>query len=126
MKTLMLICALVLSTAAFAQEEVCSPDAAEIITKIEAQTTCYDASRIAENCAWGSTVDVGIAGAAYAVCLKEAGKLTSSDKALLKKMEVRCAKAWSNRDGTMYRSIHSFCRLNALQFINGVANAANN
>lgn len=125
MKTLMLTCALVLSSAAFAQDITCSPDAAEIITKIEATTTCYDASTIAENCAWGSSVDVGIAGAAYGVCLKEAGKLTRSDKSLLEKMEARCAKAWSNREGTMYRSIHSFCKLDALKFVNSVSNAAN-
>ena len=125
MKTLMLVCALALSTTALAQEVVCSPDAAEIITKIEATKTCYEASTIAETCAWGSAVDVGIAGAAYGVCLKEAGKLTRADQSLLKTMETRCAKAWANRDGSLYRSIHSFCKLDALKFINSVSNAAN-
>jgi hypothetical protein len=126
MKTLLLAFALVLSSTAFAQEVTCSPDAGEIIASIEATTTCYDASTIAENCAWGSSVDVGIAGAAYDVCLKEAGKLTSADKKLLSTMEKRCEKAWANREGSLYRSAHSFCKLDALKFVNGVANAANN
>jgi hypothetical protein len=126
MKTLLLAFALVLSSTAFAQEVTCSPDAGEIISSIEATTTCYDATTIAENCAWGSSVDVGIAGAAYGVCLKEAGKLTAADKKLLSTMEKRCEKAWANREGTIYRSIHSFCKLDALKFVNGVANAANN
>ncbi len=107
------------------EEITCSPDAEVVIAQISAKKTCAEASKLAETCAWGSSIDVQIAGAAGDVCLKEGGKLSKADTALLDRMSARCVKAYSNQQGTIYRSINAFCHLSAIEFIVNLLNPEN-
>jgi hypothetical protein len=107
------------------EESKCSPDAGVLISQISAKKTCAEASKLAQACALGSSIDVHIAGAAGEVCLKEGGKLSKSDSILLKTMRARCVKAYSNQQGTIYRSINSFCQLSAIEFVVNLLNLEN-
>jgi hypothetical protein len=116
------------SSAAFADEPpmdsdapITCPEKVEDVAKmIISLSTCYDASRAANQCALGSSADVQIAGAAKLVCLKEAGNLSNSDQALLTEMTKRCVEAYQGKQGTMFMSMAAFCELKAAEFINSV------
>ena len=120
------ILALAFSLVAFGAqaEDQCSPDAEVVIASISAKPSCYEASKLAQECAWGSNVDIQIAGAAGAVCEKEMGKLKASDSSLLKTMKARCASAHARVPGSLARSANAFCVLSAIEFMNGIAHAS--
>ena len=90
---------------------------------IEKAGSCYDAKNLAEACAYGSSLDVMTAGTAYEVCAKELQKVKPTAKvtSTLNKMNTMCNDKYANEDGTMYRSMNAFCRLNAVQWILGIA-----
>ncbi len=109
-----------LSSVSLASDEqiVCPNSSAEIVAMIQAPGTyCFQAKEIANQCAFGSSRDLKTAGAATAVCLKEAGKLSSADQSLLAVMENRCNQTYENQQGTMYQSMNAFCHLDAVSFI---------
>lgn len=97
-----------------------------VIKQVQAQSTCYHASEIVENCAAGSSMDSPMTGAAIAVCDKLAGKLSKPDAALKKTMLARCEKVCDPKnDGTLCISQQAFCRLDVSQFLNSVNNKIN-
>lgn len=100
---------------------VCPESNREIVALITAQDVyCSDAVNIASQCAFGSSRDLEIAGAAKSVCLKEAGQLSTADQSLLASMEARCNQTYSGLAGTMYMSMNAFCHLQAVEFIRSV------
>lgn len=125
MKSFLVLLALTTSMSAFSADQ-CSPDADETIARISEKTSCYEAKALAEECSWGSSIDVQIAGAAADVCLREAGTLSFSDMELLELMMSRCDKAYADLEGSLYRSANSFCKLEATQFITNLQNPENN
>jgi hypothetical protein len=99
----------------------CPSSGDAIVAMITAKdVSCYDAKRIAETCAFGSSMDNLIAGSARNVCLTEAGKLSKADIALLATLDKRCNEAYANQQGTMYQSMNAFCHLDAANFIRSV------
>ena len=90
----------------------------EIVKQVKAAGSCFDAGKIAENCAMGSSADTQIAGSATAKCEADMGKLTTSDSKLYKTLTARCAKVCNPRnDGTLCLSNISFCNLGAAKFM---------
>ncbi len=118
-----LLLVLFVSTLGAAVADDCA-DPSKTIERIEKMTSCYEAATLARECAFGSSLDIQIAGAAGDVCVKETRKMTPADQKLLGTMQARCSKAYARRIGSLYRSMHSFCNLSALEFINGVVTGA--
>lgn len=141
MKIVIVTLTVLLSTAAFAKEtkksgrhiaseEIkCSAndgamDPEYITNQISAAESCYQAAKIAESCAFGSSLDNQIAGTAESVCDKATGKVSKSDQKLRKMMTDRCGKMCNPRtDGTLCQAEQAFCRLDASKFINSVNSA---
>ncbi len=86
--------------------------------------SCYEASDLAKACAWGSSLDVSTAGAAYDVCHKELTTAKPSKELtdLLTKMTSLCGQKYRNEEGTLYRSMHAYCNLSALVWVVNLAN----
>lgn len=133
MKKLILSVLVVMSAAAFAAEPppvdpsvdpsapiVCPTTAENIATMISLASSCYEASSIANQCAYGSSADLQIVAAAKDICVKEAGPLSKADQSLLTRMSKRCVQAYKGQQGTMYMSMMAFCELKAVEFINSV------
>jgi hypothetical protein len=96
-----------------------SSDADAIITAVAAQPTCWEATRLAESCEWGSSIDVQIAGTASEKCGAELkkNKPTKADSALLTSMFNACNAKWAKKEGTMYLSFNAFCQLKAVEWM---------
>lgn len=109
---------LLLSISAFADSNICPDSAEEVMTKIEEQTECYFAAKIARECAWGSSIDVQFVAAASEKCVGFESKLSRSDKKIYKKLLNKCAKKYENEEGTMYRSMSAFCTLSVIELMN--------
>jgi hypothetical protein len=100
---------------------VCPDSNAGIVALINApEVYCNDAINIASQCAFGSSRDLEITGAAKVLCLKEAGKLSNEDQKLLNTLEERCNKTFSKLQGTLFLSLNAFCHLQAASFIRNV------
>lgn len=90
---------------------------------IEKSETCYEAAALAESCAWGSSLDVQTVSLAYDVCSKELDSY-NPDKNILSLLDVMkdtCNQKYMNLEGSMYRSMMSYCHLSALQWILNIA-----
>jgi hypothetical protein len=90
---------------------------------IEKSDSCYEAVQMAEACAYGSSLDVSTAGVAYDICEKElqAQKPNKELTKLLKTMQTSCSDKYYKEEGTMYRSMHAFCQLSALEWVLNLA-----
>lgn len=129
MKKFFVLLTLVLTTTAFAGE--CVNDKGEDIlgnpeefqTLIENASSCYKAKELASACAWGSSLDVITAGAAYDVCEKDLTKNNPAADLLstLTAMKQLCTNKYEDMDGTMYRSMNSYCHLDAIYWILNLA-----
>lgn len=129
MKTLIAVMVFAISTSAFAGECVNKkgediynqPDVFQAL--IEQSASCFEAKGLAEACAYGSSLDVSSAGAAYAVCQKELAqqKPAATLNKTLANMVSLCNKKYRNEEGTMYRSMNAFCNLSAIEWILGLA-----
>jgi len=94
----------------------CPADGEILIKKVEAAKSCYEATQLAETCAWGSSFDVGLAGAAGAICEKDFKKITKVDKLTKDHMIKRCRDKYKKAEGTLALSMHSFCNLEVYKF----------
>lgn len=90
---------------------------------IEKAKSCYEAVEMAEACAWGSSIDVSTAATAYTVCEVELSAQNPTEKltSLLETMEGSCAAKYENEEGSMYRSMHMYCNLSAIEWITTLA-----
>lgn len=90
---------------------------------IETSETCYEAAKLAEACAWGSSLDVQTVSLAYDICSKELDSYNPDKKilTLLDDMKDTCNQKYVNMEGSMYRSMMSYCHLSALQWILNIA-----
>ncbi len=124
MKTFIILLTLTLANAATAQEMTCAPDTGTVVDRIAASNSCAEAVLLAESCREGSNIDVDYAGAAQAVCVSQTGKLSRADRALLKKLQVRCTKAFLAvpQPGSIHRSIRAFCYTSAVKFFHDLNN----
>lgn len=96
----------------------------EIFTElIKNEKSCYNASTMAEACAWGSSLDVMTAGAAYEVCETELQQQNPNPELLIlmSLMQKACTQKYENQEGTMYRSINAYCHLSAIKWIVNIA-----
>lgn len=93
------------------------------ISLIEKAESCYAAQELASACAYGSSLDIQTAGAAYGVCEAELAKTNPSKELtdLLAGMKNKCNEKYADAQGTMYRSMNSFCHLSAIDWILGIA-----
>ena len=90
---------------------------------IEKSESCYQAQQLAEACAYGSTMDVLTAGTAYGVCEKEleAQKPSKELSRSLDKMLGLCADKYAKEEGSLYRAMHAYCQLSAIEWILSIA-----
>ena len=132
MKTLLVLIAFAMSSSVFAAD--CVNEKGEDILNqpevfqalIEKADSCWAAKSLAEACAWGSSLDVATAGAAYSVCQKDLDKNKPSKSLTqtLNKMNSMCNAKYSKMDGTLYRSMNSYCQLTAIGWIVDLASDA--
>ena len=109
-KIVLIFGVLTLPICAFADIQ-CPTSAEETIAMIEATKSCDDAHQIATQCAWGSSVDVQIAGAAGDICANTfRGKLTAADKRAYLTLINDCKTKYAKMQGTMYASAWAFCQ----------------
>ena len=94
-------------------------DIERITEEISKKKSCFQAVKLAENCAWGSLADIQKVSAAADICTNELNKnippkeLTS----LLTNMQNLCYQKYMKIDGTMYRSMSAYCYLSALEWV---------
>lgn len=102
-----------------------SADLEQIVTHVKAMKDCNQAADFASACAWGSSADVQIAGAAADICGAEMDKngATKTDHALLTNMYDACNAKWSDKQGTMYISFNMFCQLEATKWMTNLTSA---
>lgn len=96
-----------------------SNDPVTFTKAISESSSCYLASKLAEACAWGSSLDVQTVSAAYGVCEGELNSYKPEKKllGLLSTMKDVCNDKYLNMDGTLYRSMNSYCHLSAIQWV---------
>jgi hypothetical protein len=129
MKKVLFILVMCLSVGASANECVDSEgqdifrDPGVCIQMIQKAQSCYQASKIAEACAHGTSLDVRTAGEAYQVCAAELDgyKPNRVLKAQLLAMNKLCQKKFEKESGTMFRSMEAFCYLSAIRWIISIA-----
>ena len=125
-KTLLCTSALILcsalSSVSFADE--CpvkdTMDGEKIISTIAAAKSCYEASTVAESCAWGSSMDVQFVGAALKTCEKDFTKISKSNRAMYNALVSDCGKKYAKQQGTMYVSMTAFCSLSVAKTFSGI------
>lgn len=116
MKHLFLASLFLLAAPAFAEEIACPSDGEQLVKNIQSQTSCYEATKLARACAWGSSFDVQVAGSAVEVCAKDYKKISRADQKILTYMNDKCAKKYEKMQGTMYISMAAFCQLQASEY----------
>ena len=79
---------------------------------IEKQDSCYMAAKVARECAWGSSLDVQLAGAASTMCTKEMAKWPKRHRIIRNSIQKDCSTKWSEKQGTLAMSAHAHCNLN--------------
>ncbi len=119
MKTVFFLLAVALSCTYSHQAQAvnCPADAYEIEQMISSAGSCYEAVKIANECAWGSSVDVGLAGAASDICLKNYAQWSNKHKMVLATLAEDCDAKYAGQQGTMYLSMNAFCKLGVIQVI---------
>ena len=95
------------------------------VALVNAAQSCYDASNIATQCAWGSSADIQIAGAATTICEKDFPNMTAPDKALYKSLDNRCGAAYSGAQDSISKSAEALCNLSAARFFSDIYNSGN-
>lgn len=121
-RVVLLLCGfLAMSGPCLAQDIDCPPDLDAQIAMIQGVGSCWRASEIAEQCAWGSSADIQTVAAALAVCEAEfMPHMSSADRGLYNHLQRLCEEKYKDMDGTMYRSMASFCRLKAAGFFSSL------
>lgn len=111
--TILVLAGLVTSSAAFAEcADKYINDRDLLIGDIASASSCYEAANLAESCAWGSTADLPTTSAAISVCQRAyADKMTPSEGEMHAALYAKCDAKYGDLDGTMYRSMNGFCRL---------------
>jgi hypothetical protein len=100
------------SVVAFSKEcPVSSMETDSIEKAINEATSCYQASEIAEGCAFGSSIDVAFCSGAIGICEKSMGELSAADRVLYDDLTQRCIKMHEGEAGSMYQSMSAFCQL---------------
>ena len=106
------------SLPAFAQDVQCPADPDALILFIQEAGICLEAAHRAEQCAWASSMDVPTTAAAQAVCESEYTLSNQSDSDMYGLLMMRCREKYAPYDGTMYRSLEAFCRLDVAKLFN--------
>lgn len=101
-------------------QDQCSPDLDKVIEAVEKSDGCYSAAKIARDCAWGSSADIRLAGAASAVCEKDFSKMGVKDKSTKQYMEKRCTEKYAKAEGTLAMSMRAHCFLGIAEFWSGI------
>lgn len=95
----------------------------EAITKAMTGKSCGEASQLAEQCAYGASADVVIAGTATDICRKDFAR-NKADKKLFTTLTGRCQKKFRGMDGTMYISAQAFCVLDVAKLLSSLNKSA--
>ncbi|MGZ3695646.1 MAG: hypothetical protein ACXWQO_16160 [Bdellovibrionota bacterium] len=124
MKNLLIVSLFLFAMPAFAEEQACPSDGEQLVKSISSQGSCYEAAKLARACAWGSSFDVRVAGAAIEVCAKDYKKISSKDKQVITYMNNKCNAKFEKMQGTMYISMNMFCQLATAEFWSDVSTPA--
>ena len=98
----------------------CSSEAEVIISQISSSKSCYEASQIAQECAWGSSIDVQFVGAASEICLANYDSWSDKHKIILSTLSEDCNKKYENEQGSLYRSMNAFCYLGVVEVLSSL------
>jgi hypothetical protein len=129
LRSMLLFLALSFSQCAFTMECV-DQDGTDIFFQpevftalIENSNSCYQASILANSCAYGSAIDVMTAGTAYSVCNKELMGHNPSQEllSLLTKMQTLCSNKYEQMDGSLALAMNAFCYLSSIEWVLGIA-----
>lgn len=109
-----LMCAGLMGSMAFAEVK-CPAEAGDLdstVAVVANSKTCYEASETASACAWGSSADVAITGAAIEVCARDyADRISKTEQKMWEALAAQCSKKYEGQSGTLYISFAAFCRL---------------
>jgi hypothetical protein len=92
-------------------------DVEKALAAIEASHYCGHAADIATTCAWGSSIDTQLAGAAAATCQAPE---TTSDVALRDRLLALCSTTLADEEGTLGVSIRAHCALQVAVVLDSV------
>ena len=81
------------------------------------QESCYEAAKLAENCAWQTSIDVQFYGNAITVCKKLRGTIQVKDQETEDYLIGRCSDKYKDSVGTMWLSAISHCQLSVVRLI---------
>ena len=98
-----------------------------VIAAVQKAGSCYEAATVAESCAMGSSMDVGITQPAIEKCSKDfMAKLSKNkiDLSAYNRLLKRCGDKYAKMEGTMYRSAAAFCVLDINRVYSGVYSTA--
>lgn len=95
----------------------CPSDAVEIDQMISKAGSCYEASKIASDCAWGSSIDISFVATASEICLKKYDQWSTKHKLILAALSEDCNKKYEDQAGSLYRSMNAFCILGATEML---------
>lgn len=107
-----------LSSGVFATE--CPVDAVEVESQISSAQSCYEAAKIARDCAWGSSIDVSFVAAAGEICLKSYDSWSDKHKIIMSTLIEDCQRKYENESGSLYRSMTAFCSLGVIEVLSGL------
>jgi hypothetical protein len=112
MKVLLFSIVVLLSSSfAMADCPVDETDADAIDEVIRTAGQCYEAAELARSCAWGSSIDVGFAGAAKEICDGSRPKLSPKAQGTYDFLIGECRQKYVNEVGSMYLSANAYCAL---------------
>lgn len=98
----------------------CPADGVEIEAQISRSESCYEAAKIARDCAWGSSIDVSFVAAASEICLKTYDSWSDKHKIIMSTVIEDCQRKYENESGSLYRSMAAFCSLGIIEVLSGL------
>lgn len=114
--TLSLAAIATLACASIANAVDCPPSDVDATVKlVESKKSCYEAADTARQCAWGSSADVHISGAAIEICARDYTNISQKDLVIYEALMNKCNKKYENEQGTLYRAMNAHCRLNVAE-----------
>ena len=105
-------------------ETQCPADGDGVGKLILAQASCYEAARVARECAWGSSIDVSFVADAQTFCLKDFEKWPRRHKQIRAMLVSDCNKKYENEEGTLARASNAHCILNVDELLWSLNQAA--
>lgn len=113
-----ILLSIILSNQAWSME--CSSIPEEVENEIRNQSTCYQATKIARECGFGSLLDLSLVDAAAEKCLDFVPRMDDQGRNEFQSLLIRCDKKYENEEGTLAVSMHAHCQLNVIELMHNL------